>query len=133
RRGAVHLRGLRPLAVRVQAGGGAAARTARAEPLGVDAGVGARRARALSVLRLCPHARRLRVPPATGHVPRDVPRRAMASMEARLRLTQLAKRAGCAAKHPPGYLFPLLAGLPAPSDPNVIVGSATADDAAVYR
>jgi len=50
-----------------------------------------------------------------------------------VRLTKLAKRAGCAAKHPPGYLFPLLAGLPAPSDPNVLVGSATADDAAIYR
>ena len=52
---------------------------------------------------------------------------------ARVRLTRFAKRAGCAAKQPPGYLFPLLAGLPAPSDPNVLVGSATADDAAVYR
>jgi len=51
----------------------------------------------------------------------------------RVRLTQLAKRAGCAAKQPPGYLFALLGRLPAPSDPNVLVGSATADDAAVYR
>jgi selenide,water dikinase len=50
-----------------------------------------------------------------------------------VRLTQTAKRAGCAAKHPPGYLFPLLAGLPKVADPNVLVGSATADDAAVYR
>jgi selenide,water dikinase len=50
-----------------------------------------------------------------------------------IRLTRFAKRAGCAAKHPPGYLLPLLAGLPAPSDPNVLVGNATADDAAVYR
>jgi selenide,water dikinase len=50
-----------------------------------------------------------------------------------VRLTKTAKRAGCAAKHPPGYLFPLIHGLPAVSDPNVIVGSATADDAAVYR
>jgi selenide,water dikinase len=50
-----------------------------------------------------------------------------------VRLTKLAKRAGCAAKHPPGYLFPLLAGLPAPRDPNVLVGSATADDAAIVR
>lgn len=51
----------------------------------------------------------------------------------RVRLTQLAKRAGCAAKHPPGYLFPLLGALPPPRDPNVLVGSATADDAAIYR
>src|SRR5262245_11972797 len=50
-----------------------------------------------------------------------------------VRLTRLAKRAGCAAKHPPGYLFPLLGGLPKVSDQNVLVGSATADDAAVYR
>jgi selenide,water dikinase len=50
-----------------------------------------------------------------------------------VRLTQIAKRAGCAAKHPPGYLFPLLGRLPPVTDPNVIVGSATADDAAVYR
>jgi len=50
-----------------------------------------------------------------------------------VRLTQIAKRAGCAAKHPPGYLFPLLRGLPPLSDPNVLIGSNTADDAAVYR
>jgi selenide,water dikinase len=50
-----------------------------------------------------------------------------------VRLTQLAKRAGCAAKHPPGYLFPLLRGLPPLADPNVLIGSNTADDAAVYR
>lgn len=50
-----------------------------------------------------------------------------------VRLTQLAKRAGCAAKHPPGYLFPLVGALPPPRDPNVLIGSATADDAAIYR
>jgi selenide,water dikinase len=50
-----------------------------------------------------------------------------------LRLTQLAKRAGCAAKQPPGYLFPLLKLLPAITDPNVLIGSATADDAAIYK
>jgi selenide, water dikinase len=50
-----------------------------------------------------------------------------------VRLTQVAKRAGCAAKHPPGYLFPLLRGLPPLSDPNVMIGSSTADDAAVYK
>ena len=50
-----------------------------------------------------------------------------------VRLTRLAKRAGCAAKHPPGYLFPLVGALPPVTDPNVLVGSATADDAAVYR
>jgi selenide, water dikinase len=50
-----------------------------------------------------------------------------------VRLTQMAKRAGCAAKQPPGYLLPLLKSLPAITDPNVLVGSATADDAAIYR
>ncbi|HEX8791712.1 MAG TPA: selenide, water dikinase SelD [Polyangiaceae bacterium] len=50
-----------------------------------------------------------------------------------VRLTTIAKRAGCAAKHPPGYLFPLLGSLPTVTDPNVLVGSSTADDAAIYR
>ena len=50
-----------------------------------------------------------------------------------VRLTQLAKRAGCAAKQPPGYLFGLIGRLPPVTDPNVLIGSATADDAAVYR
>jgi selenide,water dikinase len=50
-----------------------------------------------------------------------------------IRLTQFAKRAGCAAKQPPDYLLSVLAGLPAITDPNVIVGHATSDDAAVYR
>lgn len=50
-----------------------------------------------------------------------------------IRLTQLAKRAGCAAKQPPGYLLPLLGLLPQVTDPNVLVGSSTSDDAAVYK
>lgn len=50
-----------------------------------------------------------------------------------IRLTQMAKRAGCAAKHPPGYLLPLLGKLPEITDPNVLVGSTTADDAAIYK
>jgi selenide,water dikinase len=50
-----------------------------------------------------------------------------------VRLTKIAKRAGCAAKQPPGYLLPLLGRLPAITDPNVIVGNNTADDAAIYR
>jgi selenide,water dikinase len=49
------------------------------------------------------------------------------------RLTQLAKRAGCAAKQPPGYLLPLLGRLPPIVDPRVLVGTSTADDAAVIR
>jgi len=54
-------------------------------------------------------------------------------MTSTIRLTKLAKRAGCAAKQPPGYLFSLLGQLPPLRDPQVLVGSATADDAAVYR
>jgi selenide,water dikinase len=50
-----------------------------------------------------------------------------------IRLTQLAQRAGCAAKQSPGYLLSVLATLPPLSDPNVLVGTNTADDAAVYR
>lgn len=50
-----------------------------------------------------------------------------------IRLTKLAKRAGCAAKHPPGFLLPLLGQLPRVTDPRVLVGSSTADDAAVIR
>ncbi len=50
-----------------------------------------------------------------------------------LRLTKLAKRAGCAAKHPPGFLLPLLGQLPPIEDPRVLIGSSTADDAAVFK
>src|SRR4051812_26570335 len=50
-----------------------------------------------------------------------------------IRLTQFAKRAGCAAKQPPGYLLPLLGLLPAIADPNVLVGNSTSDDAAIYK
>ncbi len=50
-----------------------------------------------------------------------------------VRLTKIARRAGCAAKQPPGYLLPLLRGLPPITNPDVLVGSSTADDAAVYR
>ncbi len=50
-----------------------------------------------------------------------------------IRLTKLAKRAGCAAKHPPGFLLPLLGMLPPITDPRVLVGSATADDAAIVK
>jgi selenide,water dikinase len=50
-----------------------------------------------------------------------------------IRLTQFAKRAGCAAKQPPGYLLSMLGLLPKITDPNVLVGNATADDAAIYK
>src|SRR5262245_16065249 len=54
-------------------------------------------------------------------------------MTAAIRLTQFAKRAGCAANQPPCYLLSLLGSLPAITDPNVLVGNAAADDAAVYK
>jgi selenide,water dikinase len=50
-----------------------------------------------------------------------------------VRLTQLTRRGGCASKQPPGYLLPLLAQFPALTDPRILVGNATADDAAVFR
>src|SRR5512140_212878 len=52
---------------------------------------------------------------------------------AAVRLTRTAKRAGCAAKHPPGYLLPLLKNLPAITDPRVLICSSTADDAAIVQ
>jgi len=50
-----------------------------------------------------------------------------------LRLTTLSHGAGCACKLPASELHALLAELPRPDDPNVLVGADTADDAAVYR
>ena len=49
------------------------------------------------------------------------------------KLTSLSHGAGCACKLDPGALHPLLAELPRSADPNLLVGSETADDAAVYR
>ena len=63
----------------------------------------------------------------------DIERIHEKAIGASVRLTQLAKRAGCAAKQPPGYLLPLIGRIPVFNDPNVLVGSATADDAAVYK
>lgn len=50
-----------------------------------------------------------------------------------VRLTQMSKTAGCAAKIGPGTLADLLAGLPKFSDPNLMVGIETSDDGAIYR
>jgi selenide, water dikinase len=50
-----------------------------------------------------------------------------------VKLTALSHGAGCACKLSPAELHPLLAELPRPDDPNVLVGSDTADDAAAYR
>ncbi len=50
-----------------------------------------------------------------------------------VRLTKIAKRAGCAAKQPPGYLLFFIERVPLFTYPIVLVGSGTADDAAIYR
>jgi selenide, water dikinase len=49
-----------------------------------------------------------------------------------LKLTSLSSAAGCGCKVPAAELAPLLEGLPRPTDPNLLVGPATADDAGVY-
>ena len=48
-------------------------------------------------------------------------------------LTKLAPNCGCAAKVGPGPLAGVLCGLPKFQDPNLLVGTETSDDAAVYR
>jgi selenide, water dikinase len=49
------------------------------------------------------------------------------------KLTSFSHGAGCGCKIGAAELEPLLAGLPAPTDPAVLVGPLTADDAGVYR
>jgi selenide,water dikinase len=50
-----------------------------------------------------------------------------------VRLTTMVKAAGCAAKLSPGILDAVLRGLPPTTDPNVLVGFSTNDDAGVYQ
>lgn len=50
-----------------------------------------------------------------------------------IRLTTTAKAAGCAAKLSPSVLDFVLKRLPPQTDPNLLVGFETSDDAAVYR
>ena len=54
-------------------------------------------------------------------------------MENEVRLTKLAKCAGCGAKVGAGTLAQLLEGLKVHRDPNLLVGFDESDDAAVYR
>lgn len=49
------------------------------------------------------------------------------------RLTDRARAAGCAGKLGPADLARVLAALPAPAHPDLLVGTATADDAGVFR
>jgi selenide, water dikinase len=50
-----------------------------------------------------------------------------------VKLTTMAKAAGCAAKLSPRVLDSVLRGLPKQTDPNVLVGFETSDDAGIYR
>jgi selenide,water dikinase len=50
-----------------------------------------------------------------------------------VKLTSMAKAAGCAAKLNPATLEAVLRKLPRPEDPNVLVGFDTNDDAGIYR
>lgn len=50
-----------------------------------------------------------------------------------VKLTQMSRTAGCAAKIGPGTLSGILSNLPKNHDPNLMVGIETSDDAAVYR
>lgn len=50
-----------------------------------------------------------------------------------IKLTHFTHGLGCACKLRPQALEKILADLPLPKDPNVLVGANTADDAAVYR
>lgn len=50
-----------------------------------------------------------------------------------VKLTTMAKAAGCAAKLSPSILDSVLRSLPKQIDPNVLVGFETSDDAGVYR
>ena len=50
-----------------------------------------------------------------------------------VRLTQQVKAGGCASKLAPGALAAVLARLPKPTDPNLLVGFETSDDAGIYR
>jgi len=52
---------------------------------------------------------------------------------ATVRLTQQVKAGGCASKLAPGSLAAVLSRLPRQSDPNLLVGFETSDDAGIYR
>ena len=54
-------------------------------------------------------------------------------MKEKIQMTKLAPHCGCAAKVGPGTLAGVLGGLPKFCDPDLLVGTDTSDDAAVYR
>ena len=55
------------------------------------------------------------------------------ALGASTRLTDLSHGAGCACKIGPGELREVLAGLPRPAHPDLLVGTETYDDAGVFR
>ena len=57
----------------------------------------------------------------------------MTDLPQSIRLTQQVKAGGCASKLAPGSLRRVLSSLPAQSDPNLLVGFETSDDAGIYR
>jgi selenide,water dikinase len=58
---------------------------------------------------------------------------AISAQRSSLALTALAGGAGCGCKLPAAELLPLLAELPAATDPRLLVGAASSDDAAVIQ
>src|SRR5215213_2067798 len=50
-----------------------------------------------------------------------------------MRLTELSHGAGCGCKLGPAEVREIVAGLPPPTDPRLLVGPGTADDAGVWR
>ena len=54
-------------------------------------------------------------------------------MKKKVQLTKLAPNCGCAAKVGPGTLAGVLGNLPKFCDPDLLVGTDTSDDAAVYK
>jgi selenide,water dikinase len=54
-------------------------------------------------------------------------------MESEVKLTKLAKCAGCGAKVGAGVLASLLDGIQVHTDPNLLVGFDKSDDASVYQ
>jgi selenide,water dikinase len=57
----------------------------------------------------------------------------MATSDATVPLTSLSSGAGCGCKLAAADLLPIVRTLPAPTDPRLLVGTPTGDDAAVYR
>lgn len=58
---------------------------------------------------------------------------ASSSTKESIALTKLVKNAGCASKIPPAELAAILTRLPQVSDPRLLVGAATADDAGIFQ